>query len=332
MGDSGGDITARSELTYLDGTLVNLTQQYNSQAAVAASTSLQIGVIPQRLGGLGYDNGAYHVSTVDPATGQAVDPNLRFMVSTAVSTGVDVSNPAYFQNLGQYYIGNALARQAIASEWEVQTAQQQAGNNVSNAGLSEVERAANLGHLASALPAGATTETWNPIGIDLGGALATSTLAGSSVQFNVDGTASLDARLTGTSSAQYLKQTAWLNKQDGFLVLDKNVNGGIDNAEELFSNSQVNAQSRGIAWHSCYGLAICYKKRSCLRPNLLGCGNKRYIKAIDECVKRTSYQAKNRNRAKKLTDSGTRSGRNRLFMCVSSYEINSKTNFQQEMA
>lgn len=328
VGDSGGDAAARDALGNLEGALANLAQQYNGQT----QPDFQIGIIPQRLGGLSYSNQSYRVSTIDPATGTSLNPGLSFSASTGQALNASVTDPAYFQSVGQYYINNALARQAIAPQWEVQTAQQQAANALSNAGLSEVERAADLGHLAAALPAGATTESWNPIGIDLGGALATSTLAGSSVQFNVDGTANLDARITGTSSAQYLKQTAWLNKQDGFLVLDKNVNGGIDNAEELFSNSQVNAQSRGIAWHSCYGLAICYKKRSCLRPNLLGCGNKRYIKAIDECVKRTSYQAKNRNRAKKLTDSGTRSGRNRLFMCVSSYEINSKTNFQQEMA
>jgi hypothetical protein len=109
------------------------------------------------------------------------------------------------------------------------------------------QRAANQGHLASALPVGATTESWNPIGIDLGGGLSTTALATSAVQFNVDGTANLDDRLSGSAAPQYLKQTQWLNRQDGFLVLDKNVNGSIDNAEELFSNAQVNAQNRGIA-------------------------------------------------------------------------------------
>jgi hypothetical protein len=77
--------------------------------------------------------------------------------------------------------------------------------------------------------------------------LATTALAGSAVSFNVDGTADLAGHLNGTATAQFQKQTAWLNTQDAYLVLDKNANGNIDDAEELFSNSAVNTQSRGVA-------------------------------------------------------------------------------------
>ena len=57
----------------------------------------------------------------------------------------------------------------------------------------------------------------------------------------------LSAKLQGQTSPHYLKRTSWLNNQDGFLVLDKNINGSLDNGEEMFSNSKVNEQNRGVA-------------------------------------------------------------------------------------
>jgi hypothetical protein len=36
---------------------------------------------------------------------------------------------------------------------------------------------------------------------------------------------------------QYQNNTHWLNSTNGYLVLDKNINGTIENAEELFSNT-----------------------------------------------------------------------------------------------
>jgi Ca2+-binding RTX toxin-like protein len=248
VGDAGGDQTARTVLGSLVGGLQNIANQYNN----LGQPGLQLGIIPERLGTLSYDthftDGTFHVNTVDAVTGQQINPDLSFDKNGNVTLGSTYDgNDAYFQNLSSYYINNALAREAIAPQWEVKTAQMQAQAGLSNAGLTETQRAANLGELASPISADSTVETWNPIALDFGGGLATTSLNGSAVEFNVDGTDNLDANLTGSKDTQYLHQTAWLNKTDGFLVLDENMNGAIDNGEEMFSDSQVATGYRGIS-------------------------------------------------------------------------------------
>ncbi|MCJ0762037.1 Ig-like domain-containing protein [Variovorax terrae] len=247
QGGDGGDQITFNALSNLIGSLQSIVGHYN---ASATSAYQQVGLIAQRLGGISYASGfmsaGFAVNTTDPTTGQSLNPGLHFRSGDGLATGVEPSNPAYFQSLGQYYVGNALARQAIAPQWEVATANAQAANHLSNAGLSEVERDANRGLLASPLPAGATTEQWNPIGLDLGGGLSTTGLSASVVQFAVDGSAAL-ADTPPAGSTGYLHRTAWLNGNDGFLVLDKNLNNAIDNGEELFSNARVAGGARGIA-------------------------------------------------------------------------------------
>ena len=201
-GHAGGDQIVSSTLTSLVGDLQSLTTTFNAQVPA----SEQIGIISQRLGSLNYapaaapdgsEPEAYSVTTIDPTTGAQLNGSLHFDATSGQALDAGVNDPAYFETLGQYYINNALARQAIAPLWEVQTAQLQQQNGLSNASLSEVERDANQGLLASSVPAGAATEDWNPIGLDLGGGLAATSLANSGVQFDVDGTTSLDAELSG---------------------------------------------------------------------------------------------------------------------------------------
>ncbi len=75
-----------------------------------------------------------------------------------------------------------------------------------------------------------------------------------------------------------------------------------------------------------------YKNRSCLRTYLLGCGTKTYLKTAKSCAKLSATRARNRNEAQKRANLGSKSGQSRLFMGEIRYEINSKTNFQQESA
>jgi trimeric autotransporter adhesin len=248
-GVSGGDNIASNRLSGLllsGGGLLELIGKHNDTVTADLSAIL-VGIVPQRLGAISYDNSPmYRVSSTDPITGQ--DAGLSFDGRTGRLLNPQPNSPAYFQTLDQYYTSNSLARQAIAPLWEVATAKAQQDHGLSNSGLSESERAANLGHLAPHIAASQTTEHFNPIGIDLNGdGLGTIAESSSGVYFDIDGTADLGAKLQGINAPHYLKHTAWLNNQDGLLILDKNINGTIDDGEELFSNSTVNEQNRGIA-------------------------------------------------------------------------------------
>ena len=249
VGVSGGDAIASNRLSGLllsGGGLNELVGTHNTTVTAGLSAVL-VGIVPQRLGAISYDiSGTYRVSSTDPITGQ--DPGLAFDGDTGRLRNPQPGSSAYFQTLEQYYTSNALARQAIAPLWEVATAKAQQDHGLSNSGLNESERAANLGHLAPRIAASQTIEHFNPIGIDLNGdGLATIAESGSSVYFDIDGTADLGAKLQGVNAPHYVKHTAWLNNRDGLLILDKNINGTIDDGEEMFSNSAVNEQNRGIA-------------------------------------------------------------------------------------
>ena len=95
-------------------------------------------------------------SVFDPITGQQLKPSVNFF------TGVFSSG--YGQALGTYCTANALATSAIAPAWEVATARLQDQYGLPNAGLSEYERAANLGRTTGQVaPSAGTLEDWNPI-------------------------------------------------------------------------------------------------------------------------------------------------------------------------
>ncbi len=239
--DGGGQYAAAALNSALGG-LSSIISAYNS-----AGSNVQLGLIANRLDSMsyGYLGGVMglHVNDAAP-NGTDPYPSLTFDPSTGLSANASASDATYFQTFGQFYAIDAFKHGAIAPMWEVQTAQMQTGTN---AGLSELDRATNSGHLAAPLPANATTEHFDPIALNLGGNFATTSLGDSTVQFDVNGTANLDDQLVGVAPTHYLDRTQWLNSTDGYLVLDKNLNGTIDDGEEMFSNSLVDEQSRGLA-------------------------------------------------------------------------------------
>jgi hypothetical protein len=141
------------------------------------------------------------------------------------------------QSLSERFIRTALARGAIAPEWEVQTAALQTRAGDPMAGLTEEERAGRAGLLAPSpqpSPAGGGgSQTFRPVALDLNGDGVQTTGSNKTAAFNVDDTG-------------YLKETAWLNNNDAFLFLDRNLNGQVDGGRELFSNGVVALSERGL--------------------------------------------------------------------------------------
>jgi Ca2+-binding RTX toxin-like protein len=72
------------------------------------------------------------------------------------------------------------------------------------------------------------------VALDLNGDGVQTTGAARTVAFDVD-------------DSGFMKNTAWLSNSDGFLFLDRNLNGSIDSGRELFSNSVVDLSARGLA-------------------------------------------------------------------------------------
>ena len=69
-----------------------------------------------------------------------------------------------------------------------------------------------------------------------------------------------------------------------------------------------------------------YKNRSCLRTHLLGYSTKTYPKTGKNFGKRSRKRAGKTNEAQKEAFLGIKRSRSRLFMCLSSYGVNSELN------
>ena len=239
---------------------LGLTQQILSglmAQALAASPGTPLGLIAQRTPILTWrearqsDKG-YAIVDIDPVTGTQRYPYLRFD-----DNGVPFSsNPAVWQpdpldegiriSMTEQLLNSALRRQAIAPQWEVDTAKIQDQVGDPNAGLTEQERAAKQGQGATYDPVTKQPKgQFRPIALDLDPA-GTASAGGSG---RIDTIAKDDANNTVAfdwDGSGFKKQVAWVKPHDGFLFLDHNANGVVDDGSELFSNSLVSDNVKGV--------------------------------------------------------------------------------------
>ncbi|HCA27098.1 MAG TPA: hypothetical protein DEP05_05580, partial [Betaproteobacteria bacterium] len=227
QGQTGGDQAVSGVMHQVlasMNTLIARAQQQNPGSA--------LGIIPNRMPSLGYGTDGYRFTDIDPLTGAQKNPSLRYDTS-GKPYNAPAGSPQSFQSLGEAFLYSALARDAIAPEWEVKTAAIQTRLGDPQAGLTEEERAGRAGGLAAA-ETGAS-QHWRPVVLDLNGAGIHTVAEGqSNVAFDVD-------------DSGFLKHTGWIANNDAFLVLDRNDNGRIDASRELFSNGQVALDRRGLA-------------------------------------------------------------------------------------
>ncbi|MDX8392655.1 MAG: tandem-95 repeat protein [Mariprofundaceae bacterium] len=230
IGASGG--LQRAQGTY-DGLLNYLDTLAADQEAV--NPGFPLGVVANRLPSISFRDQhqpGFTLTDTDPLTGEQ-NPVVHYDFNTLRPYDAPPGSTQASQSFSERFLRTALGRQAIAPLWEVQTAAKQTQAGDPSAGLSEEERAGRAGKLAAALPAGATEQTFRPVALDLNGDGVQTTNGSKTVEFNVD-------------DSGFYKQTAWLNNNDGFLVLDRNLNGAIDSGKEMFSNAKVALNQRGL--------------------------------------------------------------------------------------
>ena len=124
----------------------------------------------------------------------------------------------------------------LAPRWEVDTARAQTNRGDPDAGLSVEERAAKHG-LGNA---GGVAGSFRVIGLDLDrdGRISTSTAA-------QNNTASRQITFDWDASG-FQKTVGWVGANDGFLVLDQDVNRVAGNGAEMFNNPLVAEAGRGL--------------------------------------------------------------------------------------
>ncbi|MGB8598821.1 MAG: calcium-binding protein [Burkholderiales bacterium] len=219
-GEYGGDQIVKGTLDGLRQSLLNIIE----------SVKDKVGLIPERMPSLSYNDGTFTVTSIDPTTG--VEMSTRYNQQGQNLDAV-AGTPEFFMPMSEAFLRNALARHALAPLWEVQTAYLQHEANDPRAGWTEEQRAAADNFLAKATAG--DTQQFRPIALDLNGDGKISTLS----KDDVDVTFNFD-------DSGFIKDTAWVGPQDGFLFADRNLNNEIDTGSELFSNSAVDESHRGL--------------------------------------------------------------------------------------
>ncbi|MES2880043.1 MAG: hypothetical protein V4713_16650, partial [Pseudomonadota bacterium] len=225
-GETGGKEAVLNVMNSVLASMNALIERERQQNPGAA-----LGIIPNRMPAIGEDTNGFRYTDIDPLTGAEKHPALRFDTSGR-PYNADPGSPESFRSLTEGIVRSAIARGAIAPLWEVRTAKLQSDAGDPKAGLTEEERAGRDGQLAATITG--TTQAFRPVMLDLDGDGLETTTRAAGVSFDVD-------------DSGYLKKTAWLKADDGFLVLDRNLNGKTDSGKELFSNGTIALGRRGLA-------------------------------------------------------------------------------------
>ncbi|MEW5888860.1 MAG: cadherin-like domain-containing protein [Pseudomonadota bacterium] len=225
-GETGGKEAVENVMASVVATLNALIERERQQ-----NPGSQLGLIPNRMPGIGYDLSGFRYTDIDPLTGAEKHPALRFDTAGR-PYNAEPGSPESYRSIIEGMVYSALSRGAIAPLWEVQTAKLQTDAGDPRAGLTEEERAGRDGQLAA--PLTGSSQTFRPVALDLDNDGLEVTDKAHGVAFDVD-------------DSGYLKQTAWVKSDDAFLVLDRNYNGSIDSGRELFSNGAVALSRRGLA-------------------------------------------------------------------------------------
>ncbi|MCA3775555.1 MAG: hypothetical protein IN818_11315, partial [Cutibacterium sp.] len=232
-GAHGGDQNVRSLINSFISVLDSIADNANANAP-NAPPEWQVGVIAQRLPRvIGNYTGQVRIRLQDndPVTGAV----RELWYGGDGYSWNELSGQSYaFRNMNEQLVTSALEAGAFAPMWEVRTAFLQSQAGLADDGLSEMQRAQQHNHRAAAPAAGAVTAAWRPIMLDLdGNGLTIIQQAASSTFF--------DTRGDG-----FIRKTAWLGGGDGFLTLDRNGDGAITTAEELFANPGVATPWQGL--------------------------------------------------------------------------------------
>jgi hypothetical protein len=232
-GGAGGDQNVRNLMNSFINVLDSIADNANANAP-NAPPAWQIGVIAQRLPRvIGNYTGEVRVRLQDndPVTGAVRE---LWYGGDGYSWNELTGQPYAFRSMTEQFATSALETGAFAPMWEVQTAYLQSQAGLADDGLSEMQRAQQHNYRAAAPAAGEVSAAWRPIMLDLdGNGLTIIQQAASSTFF--------DTRGDG-----FIRKTAWLGGGDGFLTLDRNGDGRITSAEELFANPGVATPWQGL--------------------------------------------------------------------------------------
>ena len=248
VGESFGIERVRGQMTVTLDVLNGMLAE-----AKLNTPGVQLGIVPQRLPAITWRESrqgdpGYAVLDINPLTGEQRYPYLRFddrgtpFSSNPAVWQPDPRDPGIRVGMTRQLIESGLRRQAIAAQWEVDTARIQQDIGDPNAGLSEEERAAKSGLGASYDPVtNRPVGQFRPVTLDMDGNGTISTVAKDAV-----------SNSTGFDwdDSGFYKQVSWVQPNDGFLFLDRNLNGVVDSGKELLSILQNTNATNFIAAHA----------------------------------------------------------------------------------